>query len=175
MKYIYKDVSFAALFGKIEELDVDAIALPTTPTLLMDSGITAKIKAVAGQAIEDEAVMQAPGKQGDAILTRSGDLPSKNIFHCVMLDATKNASPESLRISISTVFKKAGKLGLKKLAFPAVGASFPGLDPKTTTEIIVDEAKKSIPEKEGVFSEVCFIVCDSTPYVYYKKALKKNF
>lgn len=175
MKYRYKDVSLVAVFGKIEELEFDAIALPTTPALLMDSGITAKINGVAGQTVEHEAVKQAPGRQGDAILTGSGNLPSKNIFHCVMLDATKNASPDSLRRSINTVFEKAEKLGLKKLAFPAVGASFPGLDPKITTEIIVETAKKNINENEGAFSEICFIVCDSTPYVYFKKALKKHF
>jgi hypothetical protein len=54
-------------------------------------------------------------------------------------------------------------------------ASFPGLDPKTATEIIVSQAKQSILEKQGIFSEICFIVCDSAPYMYFKKALKRHF
>ena len=92
-----------------------------------------------------------------------------------MLDDKKNASPDSLRISIKSVFEKAEKLGLRRLAFPAVGASFPGLDPKTATEIIVSQAKQSILEKQGIFSEIYFIVCDSAPYMYFKKALKRHF
>jgi len=175
MKYEYKGTQFEAVFGKIEELEFDAIALPTTPSLLMDSGITSKIKSIAGQAVEDEAVSLAPGLPGDAVMTGAGDISSKQIFHCVMLDDNKNASPDSLRISVKTVFEKAEKRGLKKLAFPAIGASFPGLDPKITTEIIVEQAKTYIEGHTGLFTEICFIVCDSAPYVYFKKVLKKHF
>ena len=122
MKYEYSGTIFEAIYGKIEELEFDAIALPTTPSLLMDSGISLKIKGIAGQDVEDEALKQAPGLPGDAVVTEAGYLPSKKIFHCVMLDDKKNASPDSLRISIKSVFEKAEKLGLRRLAFPAVGA-----------------------------------------------------
>ena len=175
MKYEYNGTVLEAVFGKIEELEYDAISLPTTPSLYMDSGISLKIKGIVGQTAEAEAVKQAPGSPGDAVVTEAENLPSKKIFHCVMLDDKKNASPDSLRISIKSVFEKAEKLGLIRLAFPAVGASFPGLDPKTATEIIVSQAKQSILEKQGIFSEICFIVCDSAPYMYFKKALKRHF
>jgi len=175
MKYEYNGTILEAVFGKIEELEYDAISLPTTPSLCMDCGITLKIKSLVGQQIENEAVKQMPGIKGDAILTGAGGLPAKKVFHCVMLDENRNACSESLERSIKTVFEKAEQLGLKKLAFPAVGASFPGLDPKTATEIIVSQAKTSISEKQEIFSEICFIVCDSAPYMYFKKALKRHF
>ena len=175
MKYEYNGTVIESVFGKIEELEFHGISIPTTPSLHMDSGISLKIKGIAGQTVEAEAVKQAPGSPGDAVVTEAGHLPSKKIFHCVMLDDKKNASPDSLRISIKSVFEKAEKLGLRKLAFPAVGASFPGLDPKTATEIIVSQTKESILEKQGIFSEICFIVCDSAPYMYFKKALKRHF
>ncbi len=175
MKYEYSGTVIEAVFGKIEELGFDAIALPTTPSLLMDCGISSKIKIIAGQKVEDECIEQAPGMLGDAVVSGAGDLPSKKIFHCVMLGEDKVACADSLRKSIETVFEKAEKLGLKKLAFPAVGTSFPGLDPKTATEIIVEQAKMSVRKKQEIFSEICFIVCDSAPYVYFKKALKKHF
>ena len=80
MKYEYNGTIFEAIYGKIEEPEFDAIALPTTPSLLMDSGISLKIKGIAGQDVEDEALKQAPGEQGDAVLTMAGELPSeKNI------------------------------------------------------------------------------------------------
>ena len=166
---------FEALFGKIEELECDAIALPTTPSLLMDSGITAKIKTRAGQAVEDEAVSLAPGMPGDAVMTGAGDICSRQIFHCVMLDGSKNAFPDSLRSCVKNVFENAVKQGLTRLAFPAIGASFPGLDPRMATEIIVEQAVQSVDEKNGFFTQVCFIVCDSAPYVYFKKMLKQKF
>jgi len=175
MKYEYNGTQFEAVFGKIEELEFDAIALPTTPSLLMDSGITSKIKSIAGPGVEDEAVSFAPGMPGDAVMTGAGDILSRHFFHCVMLDDSKNASSDSLRISVQNVFEKASKRGLKNLAFPAIGASFTGLDPRTATEIIVEQAIKSVDEKTGFFTQVCFIVCDSAPYVYFKKMLKKKF
>jgi len=175
MQYEYNGTQFEAVFGKIEERECDAIALPTSPSLLMDSGITAKIKTIAGPAVEEEAVSLAPGMQGDALMTGAGDIACRQIFHCVMLDDSKHASPDSLRMCVKTVFGKAEKQGLKNLAFPAIGASFPGLDPKTATEIIVEQAIKSVDAKTGFFTQVCFIVCDSAPYVYFKKLLKKRF
>jgi len=39
MKYEYNGTQFEAVFCKIEELECDAIALPTTPTLFMFAGI----------------------------------------------------------------------------------------------------------------------------------------
>ncbi len=158
MKYEYNGTQFEAVFGKIEELEFDAVALPTTPSLLMDSGITSKIKNIAGQGVEDEAVKRAPGMPGDAVMTGAGDISSKHIFHCVMLDDNKNASPDSLAACIKTVFEKAEKEGFKKLAFPAVGASFPGLDPKVTTEIIVEQAIKSVDEKQAFYAGLLYCV-----------------
>jgi len=175
MKYEYNGTAVEAVFGKIEEIEFDAIALPTTPALLMDCGISSKIKIAAGQNVEEEAIKQAPGILGDAVVSGAGDLPSQKIFHCIILDENKAACKDSLRKSIKTVFEKAEKLGLKRLAFPAVGASFPGLDPKTATEIIVEQTKRSISKKQEIFFEICFIVCDSAPYVYFKKMLKKSF
>ena len=151
MKYEYNGTVIEAVFGEIEELEFDGISLPTTSSLYMDCGISLKIKGIAGQDVEDEVLKQAPGTQGDAVLTGAGELPSKKIFHCVMLDDKKNSSPESLRASVKSVFEKAEKLGLRKLTFPSVGASFPGLDPKTATEIIVSQEKISTSEKQGIF------------------------
>lgn len=174
MKYAYKGTTFEALFGKIEEHECDAIALPASPSLVMDCGITAKIKTIAGQAVEDEAVSLAPAMPGDAVMTGGGKIACRHIFHCVMLDAGRQASPDSLRGSVESVFEQAGNLGLKHLAFPAIGASFPGLDPKTATEIIVQQAIESVDEKPGFFTQICCIVCDSAPYVYFKKTLKQK-
>jgi len=168
MKYEYNGTQFEAAFGKIEELEFNAIALPTTPSLLMDSGITAKIKTIAGRAVEDEAVSLAPGMLGDAVMTGAGDISPGQIFHCVMLDDNKNASPDSLRISVKNVFENAGKRGLKNLAFPAIGASFPGLDPKMATEIIVEQAIKSVDEKPG-FLHRSVLLCAIRPRMFILK------
>jgi len=174
MKYEHNGTGFEAVFGKIEALAYDAIALPASPSLRMDCGITAKIAALAGEAVSAEALQQAPGRLGDAVLTGAGDIAAGKIFHCVMLGEDKQADPQNLDRSVAAVFEKAKTLGFKKLAFPAIGASFPGLDPKTATEIIVAQALKAVDEAPACFTHLCFIVCDSAPYMYFKKILKRK-
>lgn len=174
MKYEYNGTVFEAVFGKIEELDFDAIALPTTPSLSMDCGISSKIKEISGEDVAAEALQQAPAALGDAVLTGAGNISPQKIFHCVMLDQNRQADPQALKQTVTAVFEKAGELGLEKLAFPAIGASFPGLDPKTATEIIVDQSLLTVEQHPDRFKNLCFIVCDSTPYMYFKKALKKK-
>lgn len=174
MKYVLNDTKFIALYGEITEISVDAIAVPAYPCLRMDAGITGKIRATAGPQVEVEAMQQAPATLGSAVITEGGALPVKNIFHCVMLDDKKNADPDALRCSVRDVLEKATAKGLKKIAFPAIGASFPGLMPKTSTKIIVAEAKRAVDEGMS-FSEIVFVVCDPAPYTYFKRALKECF
>ena len=168
------NTQFSVLYGDIVKLDADAVTIPASPSMRMEAGISAKIKEKAGQEVEEEAVQQAPGSPGEALLTGGGNMPAGHIFHCVMLDKNNNGSPDYLRLSVRDSLLMANSMGLKRIAFPAIGASFTGLNPRVSTTIIVEETRKAV--EEGMpFTEIIFIVCDPAPYIAFKRALKLSF
>jgi len=174
MDYKCNGTTFTSLYGDITDLDVDAIAVASSPSLCMNAGIALKVKDKAGKSIEDEALNHAPSVPGAVIITSCGDLKAEHLLHCVILDDEKKASPEVLRQCVRTAFEISRGMGLKSIALPALGSAFPGLSPKVSTDIIVDEAKKAALDGMD-FVNISFVVCDPTPYRYYKKALKHHF
>ncbi len=162
-----------AVFGEIAEQDVDAIALPTTPSLRMDIGISAKVKESAGQEVEEEALQHAPAAMGNVVATGGGSLQAGIVFHCVMVTLEKETSEELLRGCLGEIFRQAEDRGIKSMAFPALGSTFQGLTPQTATDIIVQESKAAV-DAGAPFIELVFTVCDRTIFSHFKRALKKH-
>lgn len=174
MAYQCNNTTFVSEYGDITELEVDAMVVASCPTLSMDAGIALKIKDKGGQSIEAQAVECAPSQAGSVIETSCGSLQAKSVYHCVILNDEKKADGDTLRQCVRKTLEMAHQRGYKRLAFPALGSAFPGLSPKLSTEIIVEESRNAV-ESGMDFDQLTFIVCDSTPYRYYKKALKSQF
>jgi O-acetyl-ADP-ribose deacetylase (regulator of RNase III) len=174
MAYQCNNTTFVSEYGDITDLDVDAMVVASCPTLSMDAGIALKIKDKGGQSIEAEAVECAPCETGSVVETSCGNLSAKAVYHCVILNDEKKADADTLRQCVRKTLQMAHERGYKRLAFPALGSAFPGLSPKLSTEIIVEESVQAV-ESGMDFESLTFIVCDSTPYRYYKKALKSQF
>ncbi len=173
MQYRRCDTIFQAVFGEIADQDVEAMALPTSTTLLMDKGITATVKKIAGDQVEDEAVKYAPADPGGVCVTGGGRLSVKYIFHCIMLGIDSTASPEYLRQCIGTVFFNAQQLNVQSIAFPALGATFTGLTPQKSTEIIISEAVAAVEGGVSV-DKLLFVVCDPVIFSFFNRALKNS-
>jgi O-acetyl-ADP-ribose deacetylase (regulator of RNase III) len=174
MAYMCNGTEFISLYGDITELDVDGIVIASSPDLSMDAGIACKIRDTGGPTIEEDVDKHRGAPQGAVITTHCGTLEASHLFHCVILDEDKTASPEVLRSCVRDMFEKARELGATTLALPALGSAFKGLSPKVATDIIVSEAKAIVEQYTGAFKKIYFVVCDPTPYRYYKKALKKH-
>ena len=174
MAYQCNNTTFVSEYGDITELDVDAMVVASCPTLSMDAGIALKIRDKGGQSIEAEAVECAPSQAGTVVETSCGTLQAKAVYHCVILNDEKKADGETLRQCVRKTLEMAHERGYKRIAFPALGSAFPGLSPKLSTHIIVEESRNAV-ESGMDFEQLTFIVCDATPYRYYKKALKSHF
>ncbi|MCP4717187.1 MAG: hypothetical protein GY868_18855 [Deltaproteobacteria bacterium] len=174
MPYVLNNTTFQALFGEITDQEVDAIALPASPTLRMDAGISAKVKQKAGEQVEDEALGLTPAAPGCVYMTGGGNIKAKHIFHCVMINNDKSASPEDLQLCLHEVFAQARLHSIRSIAFPALGSTFPGLTPQSSAEIIIAEAHAAV-EAGADFSHLLFVVCDRMIHSHFKRALKKKF
>lgn len=163
----------AAVLGELAHEQVDAIALPATAALGMDAGIAATVGRVAGPQVAAEARALAPAAQGSVCVTGGGDTGARYLLHCVLVRPDGETSPDLLQACLDGVFEQVGRLGLVSLAFPALGATFPGLDPQSSTDIIVARTCAAL-QAGAVLRTVHFTVCDRLPFSHFKRALKKH-
>ncbi len=115
--------------GDICEEDVDAIVNPSNSHGVMGGGVAWVIKRKGGQAIEDEAVRQAPIPVGSAALTTGGSLNAKHVIHATtMTEPAQKIGVDNVRRATAAALKCAARHGLKSIAFPGMGTGVGGVD-----------------------------------------------
>jgi O-acetyl-ADP-ribose deacetylase (regulator of RNase III) len=128
--YKINATTFRVTYGDITQLVADAVVSSDDNYLSMGGGVSYALLTAGGESIRVEARKHIPLKIGDVVVTSAGNLPAKYIFHAVTIDYTKmiSASEDSIRSATLKSMQLADTLGVKTIAFPALGtgvASFP--------------------------------------------------
>jgi O-acetyl-ADP-ribose deacetylase (regulator of RNase III) len=128
--YKINNTTFRVAYGDITQLTADALVSSDDNYLSMGGGVSASLLRRGGEVIQIEARKHVPLKIGDVAVTSAGELPAKYIFHAVTIDYTNMiyASEESVHAATLKCMQLADTLGVKLIAFPALGtgvANFP--------------------------------------------------
>lgn len=111
-------------FGDITTAMTDAIVSSDDAFLSMGGGVSAAIFRAGGDAIAKDAQKNVPCKMGDVVVTSAGKLDSKYVFHAITIDWSQK-DEVTVEKSINNIIKKSlnllSVLGLKSIAFPAIG------------------------------------------------------
>lgn len=121
---------FRVTYGDITQSVADAVVSSDDNYLSMGGGVSYALLSAGGESIRVEARKHIPLKIGDVAVTSAGNLPAKYIFHAVTIDYDNmiSASEDSVRSATLKCMQLADTLGVKTIAFPAIGtgvASFP--------------------------------------------------
>jgi O-acetyl-ADP-ribose deacetylase (regulator of RNase III) len=137
-------------FGDITTSDAEVLVSSDDYGLNMYAGVSAAILNTGGNQIKVDAQKHIPADLGDAILTTSGQLPSKYIFHGITISAddVKRDQP-SIEIIFNIVqkcFNLMDTLDLNSIAFPVLGTGRAELEFSEVTiimsELIFDNLRK---------------------------------
>jgi serine/threonine protein kinase len=115
------------LRGDIVEQRVNALVSSDTCQLDMNWGVSAAIRAAAGEVTAVEARLQAPVRPGRAIATSGGNLPARLVFHGVTVgwvkDEKKLVRPSRDLIAeiMASCFYDADSHDVHSIAFPLLG------------------------------------------------------
>ncbi len=128
--YKINNTTFRVVYGDLSQLTSDALVSSDDNYLTMGGGVSASLLRAGGDSIQIEARKHTPLEIGDVAVTSAGRLRAKYIFHAVTIDYTKMiyASEDSVRAATLKCLQLADTLGLKLIAFPALGtgvANFP--------------------------------------------------
>lgn len=135
--YQFKNSQIKVVFGDITQSKSEVIVSSDDCYLSMGGGVSGMIRKCAGKTIINDVEKHIPAKLGDVIVTGSGNLSSKYIFHIVTigtkqlsLTLNRNSQYESnpdikrfvIENSINKCFRLLSSLDLTSIAFPAIGA-----------------------------------------------------
>lgn len=133
--YQFKNSQIKVVFGDITQSKSEVIVSSDDCYLSMGGGVSGMIRKCAGKTIINDVEKHIPAKLGDVIVTGSGDLLCKYIFHIVTiglkrLSLNRNSQYESnpdikrfvIENSINKCFRLLSSLDLTSIAFPAIGA-----------------------------------------------------
>jgi O-acetyl-ADP-ribose deacetylase (regulator of RNase III) len=106
--------------------------------LLLPQGVSGAIKRRAGLAPFRELGRVGPIPLGGAVHTAAGRLPYRAIIHVAGIDLLWRASEASIAGSVRSAVALAEGLGLRSLAFPAIGAGSGGFGEAAAERVMLD-------------------------------------
>ena len=128
--YLIGNRTFRVVFASLPDIVADVLVSSDDNYLTMGGGVSAALRHAAGPAVEVDAGKHTPLKLGDVAVTTAGKLKAKYIFHGVTLELDEFSGPDEacLRAIVDRCLELAEALGLRRVAFPALGtgtAQFP--------------------------------------------------
>ena len=156
--------------GDIAQLELDALVNAANNRLWMGGGVAGALKRAGGKEIEDEAVKKGPIPIGEAIVTGAGKLKAKYIIHAAVMAQDLKTDAEKIRQATKNSLLRADELGIKSIAFPALGTGVGGFPLDECARIMIGEVLAHSTKEIGLI-RVVFALYDEPAYQTFKQEL----
>ncbi len=134
--------------GSILEVDAEAIVNPANSQGLMGGGVAGVIKRAAGQAVEDEAVAQAPIPVGKAVATSGGKSRFKAVVHAPTMTRPAERIPiANVAQATRAALRLADERGFTSLAIPGMGTGVGAVPPDEAARAMIAELLAFAPQR----------------------------
>ena len=125
----------------ITEVFSDAIVTPVEPDGGMTAGAAAAVKETGGGEIEKETRARAPIAAGSAVSTGPGNLPTGNVIHAAVKDASGTITPASVAEALSAALKEAEELEAETVTVPGLGYIAGGIGAEESAAAVITALK----------------------------------
>ncbi len=157
--------------GDITRARVEAIVNAANSLLIMGGGVAGAIKRAGGRIIEEEAVKHAPLPVGKAVATTAGKLPARYVIHAPTMPQPAMRIPlENAILATRVSLQEADRIGIRTVAFPAMGAGVGGLSVKSVAR---EMARVIASHKPSSIMKVYLIAYGSRAYKEMLEGVKE--
>lgn len=156
-------VTLRVLDGDICDRPVEAVVNAANNQLWMGAGVAGAIKRRGGPEIEQEAVAQGPIPVGEAIATSAGVLEAKYVIHAAVMGADLITDADTIRRAARSALTLADELGLRSIAFPALGTGVGGFELRECAQIMRRAVLDHIASGTGL-TQVEFVLFGEQAY-----------
>jgi O-acetyl-ADP-ribose deacetylase (regulator of RNase III) len=143
--------------GDITEVETDAIVNAANNALWMGAGVAGAIKRAGGKDIEEQAVRQGPIPVGEAVVTDAGTLKARHVIHAAAMDTDLVTDAEKIENATRNSLLRAEELGIKSVAFPALGTGVGGFSYREAARIMIEVTRQHLASVSGL-EEVLFVL-----------------
>lgn len=159
--------------GDITELEFDAVVNAANNMLTMGAGVAGVLKKKGGPSIEEEAVAKGPIPVGEAVVTGAGQLKARHVIHAAAMGADLVTDTGKVRSATRNALLRAEEMGLKSIAFPALGTGVGGLDFDLAARAMVCEARRHVA-RGSVLEQIAFVLFEEYIYSSFNKMTERN-
>ena len=149
--------------GDITELDVDAFVFYAQGDLALGSGFGTAISVRGGASIQKELQDLGPLATGEAVVSAAGNLKAEYIVHAVGPRFQEEDIEAKLRTTILNSLKRAEEKGIRRIAFPAMGAGYYGIAPDVCAQVMLSTIGDYLKGQTDI-KEVTICVLDTRQY-----------
>ncbi len=151
--------------GDITELATDAIVNAANNHFWMGAGVAGAIKRKGGEEIEREAMAKGPQPVGEAIVTGGGRLKARYVIHAAVMGQDLVTDGEKIQAATYNALLRAHELGLKSIAFPALGTGVGGFSLEEAARIMFQAVEKFLKDHPDTsLEEVVFCLFGDQAY-----------
>jgi O-acetyl-ADP-ribose deacetylase len=147
--------------GDIAQQEADAIVNAANNHLWMGAGVAGAIKRAGGREIEAEAVAKGPIAIGEAAVTGGGHLKARYVIHAAVMGQDLRTDAEKIRRASQATLRRADELGLKSIAFPALGTGVGGFSLDECARVMLDAVEAHAAAGTTSLEQVIFVLYDT--------------
>jgi O-acetyl-ADP-ribose deacetylase (regulator of RNase III) len=163
--------------GDITELETDAIVNAANNQLWMGGGVAGAIKRKGGVEIEKEAIEKGPIPIGEAVVTGAGRLKARYVIHAAAMgyEGGRMFPPtaDTIREATKNSLLRAEELGIRSIAFPALGTGVGGFPLRSAAEIMIEVTREHLAGKTCL-EEVIFALYGEEAFKAFEEELAKR-
>jgi len=159
--------------GDIARVQADAIVNAANNALWMGGGVAGAIKRAGGKEIEAEAVRQGPIPVGEAVVTGAGTLAARYVIHAAVMGTDLNTDAEKIRAATRNSLLRAEELGLKVIAFPALGTGVGGFSYEEAAEIMLETVGEHLSGQSSL-EQVIFVLYGDEAFHAFERRMPEG-
>jgi len=159
--------------GDITQADTEAIVNAANNHLWMGSGVAGAIKSKGGIEIEKDAMSKGPIEVGQAVESIAGKLPYKYIIHAAGMGQDLRTDENIVHEVTINSLLLADRLGLKSIAFPAIGTGVGGFSVELCAQKMIG-ATRELSDKFKSLERVVFVLFDKASFKAFDSVSNKK-
>ena len=156
--------------GDLTTLDVDAFVFYAQGDLALGSGFGTAISVRGGPSIQEELQKLGPVPAGEAVVSGAGNLKASFIVHAVGPKFQEDGTRGKLRRTVLNSLKQAQRKGIRRIAFPAMGAGYYGIAPDLCARVMLEVIQDYLAGESHI-EEVIICVFDTPQYEAFQARL----
>ncbi|HEY41074.1 MAG TPA: macro domain-containing protein [Dehalococcoidia bacterium] len=156
--------------GDITRVEADAVVNAANNHLWMGGGVAGALKRVGGPEMEAEALKKGPIPIGEAAVTAAGRLPARYVIHAAVMGQDLRTDAAKIRQATKNSLLRADELGIKTVAFPALGTGVGGFPLGECARIMIGEVLQHSAGGTGL-EKVTFVLFDEPAFQAFRQEL----